>query len=57
MRGYRLGAVAYHPRVEQIWREFAAWLDERGTTAHAWPVTRVRAGRQHARAPVGRSAH
>jgi phosphonate transport system substrate-binding protein len=27
---YRLGAVVYHPKVEQIWREFAGWLADRG---------------------------
>jgi ABC-type phosphate/phosphonate transport system substrate-binding protein len=27
--GYRLGAVVYHPKVEQIWREFASWFGER----------------------------
>jgi phosphonate transport system substrate-binding protein len=28
--GYRLGAVVYHPRVEQIWAEFGAWFAEQG---------------------------
>jgi ABC-type phosphate/phosphonate transport system substrate-binding protein len=28
--GYRLGAVVYHPRVEQIWRDFGAWFGEQG---------------------------
>jgi phosphonate transport system substrate-binding protein len=28
MSGYRLGAVVYHPKVEQIWRDFGAWFDE-----------------------------
>jgi ABC-type phosphate/phosphonate transport system substrate-binding protein len=28
--GYRLGAVVYHPKVEQIWTEFAAWFAEQG---------------------------
>jgi phosphonate transport system substrate-binding protein len=28
--GYRLGAVVYHPKVEQIWREFGDWFAERG---------------------------
>jgi phosphonate transport system substrate-binding protein len=27
---YRLGAVVYHPKVEQIWREFAAWFADQG---------------------------
>lgn len=27
--GYRLGAVVYHPKVEQIWRDFGAWFAER----------------------------
>jgi ABC-type phosphate/phosphonate transport system substrate-binding protein len=30
MSGYRLGAVVYHPKVEQIWREFGGWFGERG---------------------------
>jgi phosphonate transport system substrate-binding protein len=30
MPGYRLGAVVYHPRVEQIWGEFGAWFAEHG---------------------------
>jgi phosphonate transport system substrate-binding protein len=30
MSGYRLGAVVYHPKVEQIWSEFGAWFAERG---------------------------
>jgi phosphonate transport system substrate-binding protein len=29
-RGYRLGAVVYHPKVEQIWAEFGAWFAEQG---------------------------
>jgi phosphonate transport system substrate-binding protein len=28
MGGYRLGAVVYHPKVEQIWTEFGAWFAE-----------------------------
>jgi phosphonate transport system substrate-binding protein len=28
--GYRLGAVVYHPKVEQIWHEFAAWFANQG---------------------------
>jgi len=28
--GYRLGAVVYHPKVEQIWRDFGAWFAEQG---------------------------
>jgi phosphonate transport system substrate-binding protein len=28
--GYRLGAVVYHPKVEQIWSEFAAWFAAQG---------------------------
>lgn len=27
---YRLGAVVYHPKVEQIWREFGAWFGAQG---------------------------
>jgi phosphonate transport system substrate-binding protein len=27
---YRLGAVVYHPKVEQIWHEFAGWFAGRG---------------------------
>jgi phosphonate transport system substrate-binding protein len=27
---YRLGAVVYHPKVEQIWHEFAAWFADQG---------------------------
>jgi phosphonate transport system substrate-binding protein len=27
---YRLGAVVYHPKVEQIWRDFGAWFGEQG---------------------------
>ena len=27
---YRLGAVVYHPKVEQIWRDFSAWFAEQG---------------------------
>jgi phosphonate transport system substrate-binding protein len=30
MRDYRLGAVVYHPKVEQIWTEFGAWFGEQG---------------------------
>jgi phosphonate transport system substrate-binding protein len=29
-RDYRLGAVVYHPKVEQIWHEFAGWFAEQG---------------------------
>jgi phosphonate transport system substrate-binding protein len=28
--GYRLGAVVYHPKVEQIWGDFGAWFAEQG---------------------------
>jgi phosphonate transport system substrate-binding protein len=28
--GYRLGAVVYHPKVEQIWAEFAGWFADHG---------------------------
>jgi phosphonate transport system substrate-binding protein len=28
--GYRLGAVVYHPKVEQIWHEFAGWFADHG---------------------------
>jgi phosphonate transport system substrate-binding protein len=28
--GYRLGAVVYHPRVEQIWHDFRTWFGEQG---------------------------
>jgi phosphonate transport system substrate-binding protein len=28
MSGYRLGAVVYHPRVEQIWRDFGTWFGQ-----------------------------
>lgn len=28
--GYRLGAVVYHPKVEQIWAAFAEWFAEQG---------------------------
>jgi phosphonate transport system substrate-binding protein len=28
--GYRLGAVVYHPKVEQIWAELGAWFGEQG---------------------------
>jgi phosphonate transport system substrate-binding protein len=28
--GYRLGAVVYHPKVEQIWSEFSAWFAGQG---------------------------
>jgi phosphonate transport system substrate-binding protein len=27
---YRLGAVVYHPKVEQIWAEFGAWFADQG---------------------------
>lgn len=27
---YRLGAVVYHPKVEQIWESFGAWFSEQG---------------------------
>jgi ABC-type phosphate/phosphonate transport system substrate-binding protein len=30
MPGYRLGAVVYHPKVEQIWHEFRGWFGEQG---------------------------
>ena len=30
MRDYRLGAVVYHPKVEQIWTEFGGWFREQG---------------------------
>ena len=30
MGGYRLGAVVYHPKVEQIWHDFGAWFGEQG---------------------------
>jgi phosphonate transport system substrate-binding protein len=30
MDGYRLGAVVYHPKVEQIWDEFRGWFGEHG---------------------------
>jgi ABC-type phosphate/phosphonate transport system substrate-binding protein len=30
MSGYRLGAVVYHPKVEQIWTEFGGWFGEQG---------------------------
>jgi phosphonate transport system substrate-binding protein len=29
-RAYRLGAVVYHPKVEQIWNDFGAWFAEQG---------------------------
>jgi phosphonate transport system substrate-binding protein len=29
-RGYRVGAVAYHPRVVAIWEDFSRWFGERG---------------------------
>jgi ABC-type phosphate/phosphonate transport system substrate-binding protein len=32
--GYRLGAVVYHPKVEQIWTEFAAWFAGQGLDLH-----------------------
>jgi phosphonate transport system substrate-binding protein len=28
--GYRLGAVVYHPKVEQIWSEFGTWFADHG---------------------------
>jgi phosphonate transport system substrate-binding protein len=30
MAGYRLGAVVYHPKVEQIWDEFTSWFSDQG---------------------------
>lgn len=30
VQGYRLGAVVYHPKVEQIWADFGAWFAEQG---------------------------
>jgi phosphonate transport system substrate-binding protein len=30
MRAYRLGAVVYHPKVEQIWHDFGSWFGEQG---------------------------
>src|SRR5919106_2621858 len=30
MTGYRLGAVVYHPKVEQIWAAFGDWFAEHG---------------------------
>ena len=30
MDGYRLGAVVYHPKVEQIWAEFRDWFGDQG---------------------------
>ena len=30
MGAYRLGAVVYHPKVEQIWEAFGAWFAEQG---------------------------
>jgi phosphonate transport system substrate-binding protein len=30
MAAYRLGAVVYHPKVEQIWAAFGAWFAEQG---------------------------
>jgi phosphonate transport system substrate-binding protein len=30
MRGYRLGAVVYHPKVKQIWEEFRDWFGVQG---------------------------
>jgi phosphonate transport system substrate-binding protein len=30
MPGYRLGAVVYHPKVEQIWHEFGGWFADQG---------------------------
>jgi ABC-type phosphate/phosphonate transport system substrate-binding protein len=30
MAAYRLGAVVYHPKVEQIWHEFSGWFAEQG---------------------------
>jgi phosphonate transport system substrate-binding protein len=30
VRHYRLGAVVYHPKVEQIWAEFGGWFADQG---------------------------
>ena len=35
MARYRLGAVVYHPKVEQIWHEFSGWFAEQGLDLHA----------------------
>ena len=35
MAGYRLGAVVYHPKVEQIWHEFSGWFAEQGLDLRA----------------------
>ncbi len=35
MAVYRLGAVVYHPKVEQIWHEFSGWFAEQGLDLHA----------------------
>ena len=35
MAVYRLGAVVYHPKVEQIWHEFSGWFAEQGLELQA----------------------
>lgn len=35
MVGYRLGAVVYHPKVEQIWSEFSTWFADQGLDVRA----------------------
>jgi len=35
MAAYRLGAVVYHPKVEQIWHEFSGWFAEQGLDLNA----------------------
>ena len=35
MAAYQLGAVVYHPKVEQIWHEFSGWFAEQGLDLHA----------------------
>ena len=35
MAGYRLGAVVYHPKVEQIWHEFSGWFADQGLELRA----------------------
>ena len=35
MAGYRLGAVVYHPKVEQIWSEFSSWFADQGLDLRA----------------------
>ncbi len=35
MAVYRLGAVVYHPKVEQIWSEFSSWFADQGLDLHA----------------------